>query len=236
MKRIDSYNTYFTKEYLMGPNSLKIANELLAKYPLRMDSKNTILELGCGTGLSSLFIARETNAVVHATDLWISEEENKERFRKWEMEKNIIPFRIDASATDFGKEQYDAVMSIDAYHYFAGKEGFFINRILPSMKSSGVALIAVPGIKEEYEGKQGETIREWCGEEEDMFHSCSWWKKIIGTHQDIEVVDTWQMDCFEDAWEDWLRSGHECSINNCKCYENIIKKYTCIIGIAVKKR
>lgn len=236
MKRIEEYKQYFTKEYLMGPNSLRIADELLEKYPLHMNKGNTILELGCGTGLSSLFISKETNAVVHATDLWISETENAERFANWGMAGNIIPFCIDASKAEFEKERYDAVMSIDAYHYFAGKEGFFVNRILPAIKSGAMALIAVPGIKEEYEGRQGETIREWIGEEEYMFHCCSWWKKIIGTHSDIVFVDTWELKCFEEAWGDWLISGHECSAGDKKFYNTIIKKYTNIVGIAVKKR
>lgn len=201
-----------------------------------MNQENTILELGCGTGLSSLFISKETNAVVHATDLWISEAENAERFANWGMEGRIIPFCIDASVTEFEQGKYDAVMSIDAYHYFAGKEGFFINKILPTLKRGGMALIAVPGIKEEYEGKQENTIQEWIGEETYMFHSCSWWRNIIGTHSDIEFVDTWEMDCFEEAWKDWLESGNVHAEEDKKFYESIIKKYSSIVGIVVKKR
>ena len=236
MKRIDKYKKYFTKEYLMGPNSLRIADELLAKYPFYLSLENTILELGCGTGLSSLFIAKETSAVVHATDLWITEEENMKRFADWGMEGRILPFCIDASITDFEQGKYDAVMSIDAYHYFAGKEGFFVERILPAIKNGGIALIAVPGVKEAFEGKQTETIQEWIGEETYMFHSCNWWKNIIGTHPDIEFVDTWEMECFEEAWNDWLESGNTYAEGDKQFYDSIIKKYSCIVGIAVKKR
>lgn len=236
MKRIDNYKKYFTKEYLMGPNSLKMVDELLIKYPLHMNGNNTILELGCGTGLSSLFIAKESHAVVHAVDLWISEVENMERFRDWGMEGRIIPFCTDASEAEFETEKYEAVMSIDAYHYFAGKEGFFVERILPAVKKGGIVLIAVPGIKEEYEGKQEETIRDCFGEEIYMFHSCSWWENIIGKHQDIEFVNIWELECFEEAWKDWIESGHEYSTDSTRFYDSIIKKYTCIVGIAVKKR
>ncbi len=179
MRQIEKY---FTKEYLMGPNSVRIAEELLNTYPLHLDLENTILELGCGTGLSSFYISNKTNASVHATDLWISEEENTDRFASWGTEGRLIPFCIDAGNTKFEHEKYDAVISIDSYHYFAGKAGFFVERILPTIKRGGTALIAVPGIKEEFEGKQQATIQEWTGEETYMFHSCSWWKNIIGTH------------------------------------------------------
>ena len=236
MERIDKYKKYFTKEYLMGPNSVRIADELIKRYPLQLNYENIILELGCGTGLSSLFIAKETNAVVHATDLWIGENENGERFEKWGMTGRIIPLCLDASVTEFEQKKYNAVMSIDAYHYFAGKEGFFVERILPAIKDGGIALIAIPGIKEEYEGKQTETIHEWIGAETYMFHSCSWWRNIIGMHPSIEFVDIWEMECFEDAWQDWLESGNRHAEEDKRFYDSVIKKYSCIVGIAVKKR
>lgn len=236
MERIDKYKKFFTKDYLMGPNSLRIADELIKKYPLQLNYENVILELGCGTGLSSLFIAKETSAVVHATDLWIGENENAERFKKWGMTGRIIPLCLDASVTEFEQGKYDAVISIDAYHYFAGKEKFFVERILPAMKDGGIALIAVPGVKEECEGTQEETIREWVGEEAYMFHSCNWWKNIIGIHPSIEFVDTWEMECFGETWKDWIKSGHEKAEGDKKFYDSVIKKYSCIVGIAVKKR
>lgn len=67
----------------MGPNSVRILEELLDKYPLGLAPDDQILALGCGTGLTSLVIAKETGAKVYANDLWISAEENQKRIIEW---------------------------------------------------------------------------------------------------------------------------------------------------------
>jgi len=47
----------------------------------------TILDLGCGKALTSIYIANETNAnTVYATDLWISATENWETIQEWKLE------------------------------------------------------------------------------------------------------------------------------------------------------
>ena len=43
----------------MGPNSVRILEELFDKYPLQLALDDLILNLGCGKGLTSLVIAKE---------------------------------------------------------------------------------------------------------------------------------------------------------------------------------
>lgn len=230
------YRPYFTKEYLMGPNSIHLADELLKTYPLKLNRQSKVLDLGCGTGLSSFYIAMETNAVVYANDLWITAEDNARRFKKWNLSEQILPFQEDANHLSFEKGFFDAVISIDAYHYFAGEKGFFAEKILPLVKSGGMVLIAVPGVKEAYEGRQYETLREWAKEEAHMFHSCSWWKDVIGEHPHIEFVETWELKSFTAAWNDWLEIDNPFAAGDRSFFSSIIKKYTNFVGIAVKKR
>ena len=80
---IENYKEYMTEEMLMGPNSARILEELLRKYPLQLNGENKVLDLGCGKGLTSLILARETGAKVYANDLWVSAEDNKKRFEDW---------------------------------------------------------------------------------------------------------------------------------------------------------
>ena len=84
---ISNYKKYISEETMMGPDSVRVLAELFDKYPLKLTADDVILDLGCGKGLTSLVIARETGAKVYATDLWVNEEENDKRFVQ-------LPFQI----------------------------------------------------------------------------------------------------------------------------------------------
>lgn len=74
----NDFEKYISAETMMEPNSVRVLEELLCKYPLQFKTDDIILDLGCGTGLTSLLIAKETGARVYANDLWIRAED------KWE--------------------------------------------------------------------------------------------------------------------------------------------------------
>ena len=69
---ISNYKQYISSETMMGPNSIRILEELFNRYPLQLAPDASIIDLGCGTGMTSLVIARETGARVWANDLWVS--------------------------------------------------------------------------------------------------------------------------------------------------------------------
>ena len=234
--RSDSYKPYFEASNLMGPNSIRLLDSLLEEYPLQFTPENLVLDLGCGKGLTSLFIANETGATVYANDLWISEEENRARFAEWNMQARLIPVHEDANNLKFDKEMFDALVSIDAYHYFAGKEGFFTERILPFLKSGATALIAIPGIKNEFDGRSEELLAPWLKDEAYMFQSADFWKKIIGTHEDIAEVRTWEMPVFDQAWQEWFDTKHPFAMGDLSFYESLIRPYTSFVAIMVRKK
>ena len=177
---IEEYRKYMTAEMLMGPNSLRILEELLARHPLTLSAESTVLDLGCGKGLTSFTLAKETGAKVYANDLWISAEDNAKRFSEWGVDDRIIPVHEDANDLHFEKGKFGALISIDSYHYFATKKGFFEEKILPFLSDGAVALIGVPGIKDEFLGRAEELLSDWLGDESYMFQSPSVWKEIIG--------------------------------------------------------
>ena len=205
---IENYKALISAETMMGPNSARILAELLHKYPLQLASDDSILDLGCGTGLTSLILAKETGARVFADDLWISAEENRKRFDMWDVGEQIVPVCGDANNLPFEKKQFRALVSVDSYHYFAGNKGFFQEKIMPFIKDDGMALIGVPGLKEEYTDRAEELLSDWLGADASMFKSPKRWKEIIGSDDRaesgdrIELVDTWEMECFQKAWGD----------------------------------
>ena len=62
------YTPYCDGTYFMGPSVIRLLEE--ANLPLKKGMR--ILDLGCGKGLSSLYLAKEYDVTVFAADLWIS--------------------------------------------------------------------------------------------------------------------------------------------------------------------
>ena len=60
------------------------------------------------------------------------------------------------------------------------------------------------------------------------------WRRLIGRHDRIESVKTWEMGCFREAWSEWLAADNEFSRSDRKYFETTIRPYTCFIGIYIK--
>lgn len=69
----------FLRATMMGPNCVRFAEELTANIPLSPHMR--VLDLGCGMGLSSIYLARTFGVRVFAADLWINPSDNFARFR-----------------------------------------------------------------------------------------------------------------------------------------------------------
>ena len=216
MSNIEKYRRYFTKEYLMGPNSFRLLDELIQRKPADVPFRRT-LDLGCGFALTSLFIAEETDAdYVYAYDLWIPATENYRRIRDNHLEDRIIPIHGDALDMPFARDWFDTVVSVDSYHYFGCKEGIFSGRILPFVRQGGSVMIAVPGLREEPQGELRTLFETWAeGDDALCFKTVSWWKELLekecGNQCDISVMEA---ECFDESWEDWFNTGHEYGIRD----------------------
>ena len=232
--KLETYMKYMTSELLMGPDCLRILKELLEKHPMNLSDNDIVLDLGCGNGLTSLAIAQETRAKVYACDLWISAEDNQMRFAEWGIENRVVPFHEDANELHFEEKLFQTLVSVDAYHYFGTDKRFFTEKMLPLMKDGAEVLIGIPGIKDAFNGRSEELLSGWLGDEACMFRSPTAWKEIIGCHDRIDTVETWEMKCFDIAWNDWFATGHKYAMDDRKFFDTIIKPYTCIIGIYIK--
>lgn len=231
--KLNQYKQYMTKEFMMGPNCLRLADGLKEKYPEGI--KGRVLDLGCGCGLTSLYLAKETGAeTVFAQDLWVSAGDNWKRFRAWGVDGKVIPIHADANSTPFANDFFDTIFSVDAYHYFAREKGYFQEKIMPLLKKGGCALIAVPGLKEEIKGEPPALLTEWAGDEWDYFHSCTWWKELLEAgYEDMVSVETWEAPDFDRIWQDWYDTGHEFALNDQKFLESGLKEMLNLVMIKI---
>lgn len=145
------YDTVFVKENMMGPNSMKIIEEVAES--LTLEKGMRVLDLGFGKGLTSIFLAEEYGVTVFATDLWISATENYERIKSMDLEDKIIPMHAEAHDLPFAEEYFDVAISIDAYHYFGVEENYLTKHLALLVKKGGQIAVTVPGVEKE--------IRKW---------------------------------------------------------------------------
>lgn len=157
------YDQDFLKANMMGPNAILILEELLDH--LSLSSRMRILDLGCGKGLSSIFLAREYKARIFALDLWIPATDNHIRFQKTGLDDFIVPIHADAHELPFANHFFDAVISVDSYHYFGNNDTFFSEKIRPLLKKGGLVALAFPGLKSELQTVP-EAMKPYWKEEE----------------------------------------------------------------------
>lgn len=211
----NKYGRFFTIEYMMGPSSLRLLDELLENCPEACGGRRT-LDLGCGEALSSIFLANETKAdAVYATDLWISATDNLKRITENGLEDRIIPIHADALALPYADEFFDTIVSVDAYHYFGCADGVFAEKILPLVKPGGHILIGIPGLHCEPEGEMKTLMHEWAEDDEYMFHTTEWWKAHLEKDCAGKVeIKAYESERFEEAWDDWFATRHEYAVRD----------------------
>lgn len=93
----EKYNTPELMAKIMGPNPVKLEEELLTAHCIPAGS--VVCDLGSGQGLTSVFLAKEYGFTVYAADLWSDPENNRCFFQEMGLsETQIIP--VKAGATD----------------------------------------------------------------------------------------------------------------------------------------
>ena len=210
--RSEKYDKEFLRENMMGPNCIKMLEDMTTHFELEKGMR--VLDLGCGKGLTSIFLAKEFGVTVFATDLWITATENYMRFKEMGLEGQIIPIHTDAHDMPYADGFFDAAVSVDAYHYFGANDRFMQQKLVPLVKPGGVIAIAVPGIKEEYESVPSALAPYLSEEDFKTFHSREWWLKQFGASPGFKVETAYELDDFDELWHDWLLSDNPYAVTD----------------------
>ena len=238
MKYIKSakYDTPELQAKIMGPNPVKLEEELLIDH--KIPAGAVVCDLGSGSGLTSVFLAKEYGFTVYAADLWSDPEENRAFFDKMGIERSrIIPVKADATALPFEKEYFDAVVTTDSYNYFGRDESYLDEKLLPFVKRGGYIYIAIPGMKKDcHQNLPKELLLSWTPEQLDYMRDVDYWRKTVGKSKDSEIIEVSEMESNEEVWADWLKQDNEYAIGDRKSMEAGGGKYLNFIKIVLRKK
>lgn len=238
MKYIKSekYNTPELMRMIMGPNPIKLEEELLQEH--KIPENAVVCDLGSGQGLTSVFLAKEYGFTVYAADLWSDPAENRKFFDSMGVSPDkLIPVKADATDLPFEKDFFDAIVSTDSYNYFGRDESFLDKKLLPFVKSSGYIYIAIPGMKKDCHDKlPPELLLSWTPKQLEYMHDVKYWTDMVSKCAGAEVISVNEMESNDEVWADWLKQDNEYAVGDRKSMEAGGGKYLNFISIVLRKK
>lgn len=230
------YDTPQFMEKIMGPNPLKLEEELMTGSMIPEGS--LVMDLGSGQGLTSVFLVKEYGLRVYAADLWSDPEENRKFFDSMGLDgEQIVPVKADAEDLPFEKELFDGVISTDSYNYFGRDPEYLDSKLLPFVKEGGYVYIAVPGMKKDlHDDLPEELLLSWTPEQLDYLHDVEYWKGIVSKCKGADVITVEEMESNEEVWADWLRQDNEYARGDRKSMEAGGGKYLNFVKIVLRKK
>ncbi len=234
--RSKAYDTPELRRMIMGPNPVKLEEELLLDH--KIPENAVVCDLGSGQGLTSVFLAKEYGFTVYAADLWSDPAENRAFFDRMGLARDrIIPVKADAAALPFEKEFFDAVVSTDSYNYFGRDERYLDEKLLPFLKHGGYVYIAIPGMKKDYHDHlPEELLLSWTPEQLEYMHDAAYWQDMASRSKDAEVLSVREMESNEEVWADWLAQDNEYAVGDRKAMEAGGGKYLNFLAIVLRKK
>ena len=224
------------KEKSTGPNPVKLTEELMSLVSIPEGS--LVMDLGSGTGITSVFLAKEYGLRVIAADLWSDPTENMQFFTSVGLTSSeIMPIHADAENLPFAHGFFDAVVSTDSYNYFGRDPNYLGEKLLPFVKRGGCIIICVPGMKRDcHENLPQELLASWTPEQMDYIHDVKYWRNIIEQTKGIDIISIHEMESNTEVWEDWLACDNEYSVSDRKAFDAGGGKYLNFISIIVQKK
>ena len=188
----------------MGPHPLWLTEFLVQAFDLKPGMR--VLDLGCGKGMTSVFLAREFEVQVYATDFdqwegWTSTEIRWNNAKEYGVDDLVIPITAEARTLPFAPEFFDAIICVDAYIYF-GQDEDYLENILKFLKPGGKIGMIVPGYIKDIDAGIPDYIPDFLGDELWTWQTLSWWKALWDKDDSVSIDAA---DILPNGCDLWLR-------------------------------
>jgi SAM-dependent methyltransferase len=175
-----------------GPGGLYLVAKML-RY-MNLKKGDIVLDLGCGRGESSIYLAKHYGVHVFAVDLWTPSTYLSLKIRERGFQSKIVPLNLDArKPLPFAHEYFDAIFCMNALSFFGG-DIETLNRLSSHLKEGGVFCVGGECLSHEFTENQLANPPDvynfvdgiWEGDFLKL-HSPSWWKELFQQTNELEV-------------------------------------------------
>lgn len=212
-------------EDFFGGGGLYLATHMVRT--LRLHPGDTVLDLGCGKGSTSIFLAKHFGVKVIALDLWTSAEFLTQKFSTRGFADRITAIQMDATQPlPFTADQFDSIFCMNSFNFYGGNVSF-VQRLLTHLKPSGQICIGSEVLTSEFTAEQMANPpqvyafklpppNEHVNVFEDDFtkqHTPGWWRELFESSGLVEVKHCREIEDADLIYEELVRYEHENTID-----------------------
>jgi SAM-dependent methyltransferase len=213
--RDECYQDFF------GGGGLYLAVRMLRT--LRLLPDNIVLDLGCGKGATSIFMAKHFGVQVTALDLWTSADFLGEKFKAQGVRNRITPIQMDATQPlPFPENYFDTIFCMNSFNFYGGSLDF-IGHLVKHLKPGGRLCIGSEVLSAEFTEEQMNrpplvysfklpAPNEHVDVFEDDFkkqHTPEWWCNLFQSSGLVEVEVCQELEDADVLYEELVRYEHE---------------------------
>ena len=212
-------------EDFFGGGGLYLAIHMIRTLCLRPG--DVVLDLGCGRGATSIFLARHYGVRVMALDLWTSADFLKRKFSAHGFADQITAIQMDANQPlPFGEDDFDSIFCMNSFNFYGGSLDF-VRRLLKHLKPGGQICIGSEVLTCEFTTEQLANPpevyafklpppNEHVNVFEDDFkkqHTPGWWRDLSNSSGLLNVEFCQELEDADEIYEELVRYEHERNID-----------------------
>ena len=185
----------------MAPGGLLLADRMAVQLSLRPGER--VLDLGCGRGQSSVFLASIHGAEVVSVDLWVSAAERQQGAVQASVGGLVTPLQGDIGrGLPAGLGAFDAIFCMQAFHCFGTRAP--VVRYLASLLRPGGRICFAQGCFREEPAPLPALFQQTDGwhAEYERYHSPGWWREHVAASGLFDVTTAEEIEEGPVIWED----------------------------------
>ena len=149
---LDGYPRDEMYEDCSGGGGLYLATRMVRT--MRLKPGDIVLDLGCGKGTTSIFLAKHFGVKVIALDLWTPAAFLDQKFTVRGYRDRIVPLNMDVTQRlPFADDYFDAVFCMNSFNFYGGNEGF-LHHLLQHVRPGGQLCIGSEVLTDEFTEQQ----------------------------------------------------------------------------------